>query len=154
MRGLVALLGVGVVVVVLVGCLAGPNPGDMSDAPVTQCELCHAQIDSAFKLTKHAKANSTCQTCHGRSAEHSWSEDGSVAPTRLLKTRPQVDKLCNTCHKDHKHKLPLQRDRRCSACHDPHPHEKDDKEAAEPREHDRRDLTWLPLPGRASESFS
>jgi len=129
-RGLLALLAVGVVAVVLVGCLAGPNPGDMSDAPVTQCELCHAEFEAAVKPTKHAHAGSTskaCQACHGRSAEHSWSEDGSVTPTRLLKTRAQVDALCNTCHKDHKHKLPLQRDRRCSACHDPHPHEKDDE---------------------------
>ena len=133
MRGLVALLAVGVVVVLLAGCLSGPNPGDMSDAPVTQCELCHAEFEAAYKPSKHAQSNSTCQTCHGRSAEHSWSEDGSVAPTRLLKTRPQVDALCNTCHKDYKHELPVRFSRRCSACHDPHPHEKDDEAGDQPR---------------------
>ena len=130
MRGLLALLAVGVVAVVLVGCLAGPNPGDMSDAPVTQCELCHAEFEAALKPTRHAKAGPTtqaCQACHGRSAEHSWSEDGSVPPTRALKTRPQVEKLCNTCHKVYKHKLPVQSKRGCSACHDPHPHKKDDE---------------------------
>ena len=123
MRGLVSLLAAGAVVF-LAGCLTGPKPDDTADAPVTQCELCHAEFEAAVKPTKHAHAGSTsqaCQACHGRSAEHSWSEDGSVTPTRLLKTRPQVDALCSTCHKDYKHKLPIPLNRRCSACHDPHP---------------------------------
>jgi formate-dependent nitrite reductase cytochrome c552 subunit len=115
-------------VAALVGCLAEPASDGAADAPATQCELCHADVELVFTSTKHAAAGHKCQTCHGRSARHSWSEDGSVAPTRPLKTRAEVDALCNSCHKDHKHKLPVPLTRRCSACHDPHP-KKEDKQA-------------------------
>ena len=88
--------------------------------------MCHADVDAGFRSTKHATAaKHACRTCHGRSAEHSWSEDGHVKPDKALADRPSADALCQDCHKDAKHRPALEVERRrCSLCHKPHPKSK------------------------------
>jgi nitrate/TMAO reductase-like tetraheme cytochrome c subunit len=82
--------------------------------------LCHGEVNDSFAKTKHASKGHTCATCHGPSAKHSWSEDGSVAPDRALKTRGQADALCRSCHKKVEHKTVDISTRSCSSCHKPH----------------------------------
>lgn len=99
----------------------GPKSDLADDAPATPCEVCHAEIELGFKKTKHASQGHTCVTCHGRSARHSWSEDGHVKPDRPLRQRGPADKLCITCHEKVEHPAGLSLDRKCIACHRPHP---------------------------------
>jgi len=131
LRPLPILLAVGVAAVCLLGCIAWPGGGEPEPATAGgfQCELCHGTVRTALLATQHGKVGHTCQTCHGPSVEHTWIEDGSIAPTRPLKTRAKVDALCNSCHKDYEHRLPVPHTRRCSACHDPHPKKEEDEQA-------------------------
>jgi hypothetical protein len=110
------------------GCLLRPADDPAAAAPPTQCELCHYEVELAFQATEHAKAGQACAACHGRSAEHSWSEDGHVAPDRPLKTRLESDPVCASCHKKVEHPAALNLDHKCTRCHKPHPHKDDTPE--------------------------
>jgi len=105
----------------LAGCLLRRAGDGQASAPATQCELCHNTVREALLKTKHGAIGHTCATCHGRSAKHSWSEDGHVPPDRPLKTRAEADALCKSCHKKAEHTATLDLNRKCAACHNPHP---------------------------------
>jgi len=135
LRAPLLLLAAVVLAAFLVGCVWRPAENNPGPARATLCELCHEDVRVAFLETKHGKLAQTCATCHGRSAEHSRSQEGRVPSDRPLKTRAHIDRLCQSCHKKVEHPSRLNLDRKCTTCHDPHP-----RKAEEPKDWSPEDL--------------
>jgi formylglycine-generating enzyme required for sulfatase activity len=99
------------------GLTAQENTSDRALQQAGVCSRCHVAQVLEWSASRHTKANTVCQTCHGPSTAHVANERNEVKPDR----RPQgaaIATLCATCHTGG---CPKTRESaNCQSCHHPH----------------------------------
>lgn len=97
---------------------AQQTPQDSSFQQAGVCARCHVVQVLEWSASKHTRAATTCQGCHGPSAGHVANERNQVKPDRLPQTAPAIAALCATCHAQGCPNTKKQTD--CQTCHHPH----------------------------------
>jgi len=88
--------------------------GPMADN--SRCHVCHINYaDEALAVT-HARANISCEQCHGASDAHCGDEDNITAPD-IMYPKEKINSFCKTCHP--KAKLGAGKEY-CTDCHGEH----------------------------------
>jgi formylglycine-generating enzyme required for sulfatase activity len=81
------------------------------------CSRCHVSSSLEWGISKHSKAGTNCQSCHGESLSHVANEQDAIKPDR----RPRgaaIAPLCETCHNAGCPKTKQTAD--CQSCHQVH----------------------------------
>lgn len=88
---------------------------EFADAGV--CARCHVNIVLEWGISLHKDVGTSCQECHGPSADHVENERNEVKPDRIPRGA-QIASLCSTCHEDG---CPSTEDTAdCQSCHHVH----------------------------------
>ena len=69
-------------------------------APVadnSRCHVCHINYEDEKLAVRHARANMSCEKCHGASDDHCDDENNVTPPTRMY-PRDAVNRACLKCH--------------------------------------------------------
>ena len=81
------------------------------------CSRCHVSSSLEWSISKHSKAGTNCQSCHGESLAHVANEQDAIKPDR----RPRgaaIAMLCQSCHTAGCPKTKQTAD--CQTCHQVH----------------------------------
>ena len=73
---------------------------DESSGPVadnSRCYVCHMNFDGEGLSAIHAKADVSCEDCHGASDKHCSDEDNITPPDKMF-AKAAINSFCKTCH--------------------------------------------------------
>lgn len=82
------------------------------------CSRCHVAQVLEWSASRHPRAATTCQSCHGPSTAHIANERNQVKPDRLPRGAEAISALCATCHSAGCPKTA--RTTGCQSCHHAH----------------------------------
>jgi hypothetical protein len=80
----------------------GDDEDDLFEAqgPVadnSRCHVCHINFADEALAVIHARANISCEQCHGASDDHCSDED-NITPPQIMYPAAKVNPSCVTCH--------------------------------------------------------
>jgi len=73
-----------------------PAPTDPV-ADNSRCHVCHINYADEELAVLHARANISCEQCHGPSDAHCSDED-NITPPEIMYPLEKIDSFCITCH--------------------------------------------------------
>lgn len=92
----------------------------------SRCHVCHINFATEKLATTHAKANVSCEDCHGPSDAHCSDEDNITPPDKMF-AKDRINPSCLHCHGDtlkrtdiHKSVLAGKLNKNCTDCHGKH----------------------------------
>ena len=98
--------------------LSGQQQQDSSFQQAGVCSRCHVVQVLEWSASKHTRAGTACQSCHGTSAGHVANERNQVKPDRLPRDAAAIVALCASCHPKGCPNTKKQAD--CQTCHHSH----------------------------------
>ena len=82
----------------------------------SRCHVCHINYEEEELAVVHARANISCEQCHGSSDAHCGDED-NITPPDVMYPQEKINGFCKDCHPDSK----LSGDKKyCTDCHGEH----------------------------------
>ena len=82
----------------------------------SRCHVCHINYSEEALAVTHARANISCEQCHGSSDAHCSDED-NITPPDIMYPAEKINAFCKSCHPDAK----LGRGKKfCTDCHGEH----------------------------------
>src|SRR5262245_37714694 len=78
--------------------LSAQQQQDSSLQQAGVCSRCHVVQVLEWSVSKHTRAGTACQSCHGTSAGHVANERNQVTPDRLPRDAAAIVALCSSCH--------------------------------------------------------
>ncbi len=82
----------------------------------SRCHVCHINYEDEKLAVVHARANVSCEKCHGSSNAHCSDED-NITPPDIMYPAEKINDFCKTCHPNSK----LGGDKKyCTDCHGEH----------------------------------
>ncbi len=101
-----------------------PPVGPVADN--SRCHVCHINYSDEELAVLHARANISCEDCHGSSDAHCSDED-NITPPDIMYARDKITPFCLDCHPADKltdvHKPVLEEtadESYCTDCHGDH----------------------------------
>jgi len=103
-----------------------PATGPVADN--SRCHVCHINYEEEELAVCHARANISCEQCHGACDAHCNDED-NITPPDIMYAMAKVNSFCMTCHPrdaiDIQHHEPLlegvaTEKKYCTDCHGSH----------------------------------
>ncbi len=92
----------------------------------SRCHVCHLNFATEKLAVTHARADVSCEHCHGESDAHCGDED-NITPPEIMYPEDKIDAACLKCHGDRmkmttKHKAALAGTlkKTCTGCHGEH----------------------------------
>ncbi len=92
----------------------------------SRCHVCHINFATEELSVTHARANVSCENCHGESDAHCGDED-NITPPEIMYPESKINAACLKCHGDRmkmtaKHKASLEGrpKKTCTGCHGEH----------------------------------
>ncbi|NIW97900.1 MAG: hypothetical protein GWN13_06585 [Phycisphaerae bacterium] len=94
----------------------------------SRCHVCHINYDEEVLAVTHARANISCEQCHGASDDHCGDED-NITPPDIMYPAEKIRPFCMGCHTSEKidiavHKSvmakPDAKESICTNCHGEH----------------------------------
>jgi hypothetical protein len=67
------------------------------EADNSRCFVCHFNFSMEEMATTHARANVSCENCHGASDAHCGDED-NITPPEIMYTKAKINPSCMACH--------------------------------------------------------
>lgn len=104
---------------------------DESAGPVadnSRCYVCHMNYDREPLTFIHARADVSCEQCHGSSDAHCSDED-NITPPDIMYPAEKIKSLCMGCHTEGKINIPVHKaifaddgneEEGCTSCHGEH----------------------------------
>ena len=98
----------------------------MQIADNNRCYVCHINFSIEKFAVTHARAEISCEHCHGPSDAHCSDED-NITPPDIMYPEKKINPSCLKCHLDgikdnekHKPVLAGVMQKNCTSCHDGH----------------------------------
>ena len=94
----------------------------------SRCHVCHINYSEEALAVTHARANISCEQCHGASDAHCGDED-NITPPDIMYSAAKIGAFCMGCHTNEKididvHKSVLSgtgaKEENCTNCHGEH----------------------------------
>lgn len=94
----------------------------------SRCHVCHINYDDEVLAVTHARADISCEQCHGASDAHCSDED-NITPPDIMYPKEKIRPFCLGCHQKEKidiavHKSVLSdtsvNEGNCTNCHGEH----------------------------------
>jgi len=82
----------------------------------SRCHVCHINYDDEVLAVTHARANISCEQCHGACDAHCSDED-NITPPDIMYPPEKINDFCKSCHP----KAKLGEGKKfCTDCHGEH----------------------------------
>lgn len=82
----------------------------------SRCHVCHINYDDEVLAVTHARANVSCEQCHGACDAHCSDED-NITPPDIMYPPEKINDFCKSCHP----KAKLGEGKKfCTDCHGEH----------------------------------
>ena len=63
----------------------------------SRCHVCHINYEDEALALEHARANISCEQCHGASDAHCSDED-NITPPDIMYPAHKINSFCKSCH--------------------------------------------------------